>query len=468
MRTFLEDFSTEQHIAICKKMCEMSLKAFIRVMHYYTTGSHFTFKPFHDEIIEQLEKRANYETTKNLLINLPVGYGKSIIVEYFISWCFTRNKNLCFMYTSYGDKLIVKLSSEVMDIMQSEAYMTMWNYKFRKDKRSRANWSIDGSISRAGLTAGAIGGTITGLDAGSPSVDGFCGSLIIDDPQKSGDEIYETKRDLVIEYYTRKLTTRLRRSDVPIIVIMQRLHEEDLSGYIRNEGKYGKDLTEEQKDNWQQNWDDITVKALVNEKSTWEEKVSTNALLEERDRTPWVFYPQRQQEPSTVINTQFKGIQFTKDINLIRNGLCLVDKSFGGSDSTAFGIGKITNIDGKQKIILLGKKWDKHVDQCIQEMYMLRDKYLAGSIWTEDNDDKGYIAKNNEGFRTYHEDMNKDKKIMTYLYTNWKDVIFLEDTDYEFIKQIQSYNEFAAHDDCPDCAASLIRLLLKRPSVEFI
>ena len=108
MAEFLEDFPTDEERGILKIACENSLKAFIKVMHYYTIGAHFTFKPFHDEIIEQLERRAKYETTKNLLINLPVGFGKSLIVEYFVSWCYARNKNICFMYTSYSDKLIVK------------------------------------------------------------------------------------------------------------------------------------------------------------------------------------------------------------------------------------------------------------------------------------------------------------------------------------------------------------------------
>lgn len=465
--SFIEDFPTVEERAILKLICENSLKAYIKIMHYYTTGSHFTFKHFHNEVIEQLEKRAKYETTKNLLLNLPVGFGKSMIIEYFESWCFSRNKNLCFLYTSYSDKLVVKLSSEIMELMKSEPYQLMWGYNFKKDKKSKANWSIQGSVGRAGLTAGSIGGTITGLDAGNPAVEKFCGAMIIDDPMKAGDEIYDTKRDIVVEYFSRKLTTRLRRSDVPTILIMQRLHEEDLSGYIMNEGKYAKDLTDEEKESWKKEWDVVSVKALVDEKSIWEEKVSTQTLINERERSPWVFYPQRQQEPSTNINTNFKGLRFAEDTSLIYNGIGLVDKSFGGSDSTAFAIAKIVNINGNRKIIMFGKKWDKHVDECLTEIQYWREQLKCGSIYTENNDDKGYTAKNNK-FIQYHEDMNKHNKIMTYLYTNWKDIEFIKETDQEFIKQIQNYNENSTHDDCPDAAASILRQLTKRPSVELL
>ena len=309
--------------------------------------------------------------------------------------------------------------------MQSEVYSTLWGYKFKKDKKSKANWSIEGSVGRAGLTAGAIGGTITGLDAGNPAVEKFCGALIIDDPQKAGDEIYETKRDLVVDSYDKKLTTRLRRSDVPTIIIMQRLHEEDLSGYIRNEGKYGKDLKDEEKQKWLEEWDDITIKALEDEKSIWEEKVSTAKLLDERDRKPWVFYPQRQQETNVSINTKFKGLTISENTTLIYNSIAVLDKSFGGKDGTAFAAARIAEINGQRKIIMFGKLWQKHVDDCIDDIKMFRNQLRIGSIYTEDNDDKGYTAKNNK-FIAYHEKMNKNSKIMTYLYENWKDIIFIK------------------------------------------
>ena len=461
MRTFLEDFPTEEERAVLKLACEKSLKAFIKTMHYYNTRSHFIFKPFHNQVILALEKIANYETTKNLILNLPVGFGKSQIIEYFKSWCFARNKDICFLYTSYSDKLIIKLSSEIMEIMKSEPYQLMWPYTFKKEKKSKANWSIEDSVGRAGLTAGSIGGTITGLDAGNPAVEGFCGALIIDDPMKAGDEIYETKRDLVVEYFSRKLPSRLRRSDVPIILIMQRLHEEDLTGYIKHEGKFGSGLTPEQKKEWESDWDCITVQALVDEKSIWEEKVSTKTLLKERDREPWFFYPQRQQAPNSNFNTHFKGLQFEDDESKIFDGIGHVDKSFGGEDSTALTIvNQVYNEElDKNEIIMFGKKYDKHIDDCIGEINFWCEHFRCGTVYTENNDDKGYTAKNNDNFATYSEHMNKHFKIMTYLYSNWKDVKFLKDTDEDYIRQIQSYEEKAKHDDCPDSAASAIRLL---------
>ena len=104
MRIFSEDFSTPQEQAVLKIACENSLKAFIKVIHYYNNGSKFTFKPFHDEVIKALEDRVLNGNPKNLILNLPVGFGKSQIVEYFISWTFAKNPDICHLYSNNGGR----------------------------------------------------------------------------------------------------------------------------------------------------------------------------------------------------------------------------------------------------------------------------------------------------------------------------------------------------------------------------
>lgn len=440
-------FKTSEELSVLKIACENSLKAFIKIIHKFEVGTDFIFKPFHNDVIAKLEALVNYKTTKNLLINMPVGFGKTGIVEYFISWCFAKNKNFTFLYTSYSDDLITKHSSEIMEIMKSETYSTLWAYDFKKDKKSKSNWSIQGSTGRSGLTAGAMGGTITGLDAGNPAVKGFCGAMIIDDPIKATDIIFENKRNDCIYKYNAALKTRLRRSDVPTILIMQRLQEDDLSGWI----------LENEKDKW----DVLTIPALVDEKSIWEEKISTKELLDIRDKTPYVFYPQYQQAPNSNINTKFKGLNFAEDNeeHLIFNGIGHTDKGFDGEDGTAFTICRKVN----GFYYIFGKLWrEKHIDDCLNEITLYRQKFKCGTIFTEKNDDKGYMARNYNNVSTYSESQNKHFKIMTYLYPAWKYIKFIKGTDEEYIRQIQSYNEHAKHDDAPDSAASIIRILEKR------
>ena len=147
------------------------------------------------------------------------------------------------------------------------------------------------------------------------------------------------------------------------------------------------------------------------------------------------------------------------DPALAEQGIAHVDAAYGGSDGTAFTICR----KAEGKYYILGKLWHKHVDSCITEITALRAAFNAGKIYCEDNGDKGYLAKDfrNRGERVvrYHEDMNKYIKITSYLKSVWPDVIFVEGTDPEYINEICDYNENAEHDDAPDSAASLVRVL---------
>jgi hypothetical protein len=91
---------------------------------------------------------------------------------------------------------------------------------------------------------------------------------------------------------------------------------------------------------------------------------------------------------------------------------------------------------------------------------------MCGKMPIEDNGDKGFTARDlkKQGLRayTYHESMNKHIKITTYLLKIWKDVIFVNGTDEEYINQICDYNENAEHDDAPDSCSSLARILCNK------
>jgi len=136
-----------------------------------------------------------------------------------------------------------------------------------------------------------------------------------------------------------------------------------------------------------------------------------------------------------------------------------IDAAYGGEDYTALTIARKTG----GKYYVFGKLWHKSVDACIPDIIQNRQQFNAGLEFCEENGDKGYLAKelrrNGERVSTYWEDMNKYIKIVTYLKGEWKNIIFVEGTDQEYIDQILDYNEFAEHDDAPDSLACMIRKL---------
>ena len=162
-------------------------------------------------------------------------------------------------------------------------------------------------------------------------------------------------------------------------------------------------------------------------------------------------------------NVLFGTPNFTSDISLVFDGIAHIDAAYGGEDSTAFTVCRKAP-DGK--MYMFGKKYEKHVDDCLDSILALHKALRAGTIYCERNADKGYLAKElrerSVPVKTYHESMNKYIKIASYLKKEWGNVVFVEDTDPEYIQEILDYSENAAHDDCPDSAASTVRQLENR------
>lgn len=140
---------------------------------------------------------------------------------------------------------------------------------------------------------------------------------------------------------------------------------------------------------------------------------------------------------------------------LIFDGVAHVDAAYGGGDYSAFTIMKEAD-DGN--LYVYGDLREGHINNSIKDFEDKRTVYRAGTMYNELNADKGYLAERmKRPVRTYHESMNKHIKISTYLLENWHRVVFIKDTNIDYINQILDYTENASHDDAPDSLASLIR-----------
>ena len=155
----------------------------------------------------------------------------------------------------------------------------------------------------------------------------------------------------------------------------------------------------------------------------------------------------------------FTNPTFFNDSSLLFDGIAHIDASYGGGDGTAYTICKKRG----DKFYMFGKRWNKHVDDCIPEILQYQKMYRAGTISCERNADKGYLEKELRKLDCvvdgYSETTNKFIKISTYLRKHWNEIVWLEDTDPEYMSEILDYTENAVHDDAPDSASCLIRKL---------
>lgn len=143
----------------------------------------------------------------------------------------------------------------------------------------------------------------------------------------------------------------------------------------------------------------------------------------------------------------------------LRDGVAHVDAAYQGEDFTALTCGRIAG----GRAYLYGRIWRRPVTEVMDEIIAECDRLLCGPIYMETNSDKGYAARElrDKGaqVRTYHEHMNKSAKISTILLKWWPKVTLIEGCSPAWLDQILDYTEHAAHDDAPDSAASLLRVL---------
>lgn len=155
----------------------------------------------------------------------------------------------------------------------------------------------------------------------------------------------------------------------------------------------------------------------------------------------------------------FDNPQTGADPSMVEQGISHVDAAYWGEDTTAFTIIK----KHEDKFYVFGKMWEKHVDNCMDQIELWHNQFHCGKMYNENNADKGYLAKQfrQDGLKvvSYSENENKYIKITSYLKFEWKNVVFVEGTDEKYIQQITDFNENAEHDDCADSLASLIRIV---------
>lgn len=230
--------------------------------------------------------------TKRLIINIPPRYSKTeLAVINFMAWCFGKAPDSEFIHVSYSATLAANNAFQTRNLVQEEAYLKVFpNLTLRDDSKAKDDWrTSDGGVCYSQGT----GGTITGFGAGKLR-DTFGGAIIIDDPHKASEARSDTIRKSVIEWFQNTLESRTNSPDTPIILIMQRLHEEDLAGWLLDGGNG-------------EVWEHLELSAIQPDGSAlWPEKHTIQELNRMELAAPYVFSGQYRQRPSPPAGGFFK------------------------------------------------------------------------------------------------------------------------------------------------------------------
>lgn len=230
--------------------------------------------------------------TKRLIINIPPRYSKTeLAVINFMAWCFGKAPDSEFIHVSYSATLAANNAFQTRNLVQEEAYKRVFpDFALRDDSKAKDDWrTAKGGVCYSQGT----GGTITGFGAGKFR-DSFGGAIIIDDPHKASEARSDTIRKGVIEWFQNTLESRTNSPDTPIIVIMQRLHEEDLAGWLLDGGNG-------------EEWEHLCLSAIQDDGTAlWPAKHTIETLNRMELAAPYVFAGQYRQQPSPPAGGFFK------------------------------------------------------------------------------------------------------------------------------------------------------------------
>lgn len=196
-------------------------------------GMDFIEGPHHRVIGETLDRVLDGLITR-LIITIPPGYTKTeAAVVNFIAKGFHRNPKARFIHATFSDDLARENSDKILQLVALDGYQAIRPVSVRVDSKAKDRWK---TTEGGGMLAKAAGGPITGFRAGYMDRSVFTGALVIDDPLKPDDAFSPTKRKTVNQRATNTFRSRLAHDDVPIIVIMQRLHADDFVGHLLTGG----------------------------------------------------------------------------------------------------------------------------------------------------------------------------------------------------------------------------------------
>lgn len=318
--------STYTEIEIIRSKCLNDFSFFVRYFFKKQHGKKFTVNEHHKEMFDVAEKINRNEITK-LLFNIAPRYSKTeVMVKMFIAWSIAKNPSARFIHLSYSDSLALDNSAEIKDIINSFEYQELFPYvKIKLDAKAKNKWyTTDGG----GVLARSSAGQVTGFGAGQTNfedneINEFGGAIIIDDPLKPDDAHSEVLRERVNNKFNTTIRNRVNSEDTPIIVIMQRLHPNDLCGFLQ--------------DNEPELWQTVEMPVIKEDGSAlWEAKHNIKQLEQMRLDLGITFETQYMQNPMPIEGylmpkQQLRLLPNDREAELIKR-YCFIDPSEKNGD----------------------------------------------------------------------------------------------------------------------------------------
>lgn len=214
-----------------RNLCEDKLYRFLEDGFRYIDPAKFK-GGWHLEAISEHLEAVTRGQIRRLVINIPPRCSKSSIVSVaWPAWVWAQKPEtgplagpgIQFLTSSYAQTLSMRDSVKMRRLIESPWYQKQWGDRFilTGDQNTKTRFENNHGGYRLSTS---VGGTTTG-EGGNV--------VIIDDPMSAGDVASETEIGNVTTWWDEVMSSRLNDPEKDaFVVIMQRLHQEDLTGHI--------------------------------------------------------------------------------------------------------------------------------------------------------------------------------------------------------------------------------------------
>ncbi len=238
---------------LLRELARRDFKSFLlqKWQHYnkapFSDSWHFDYlSKILEHTLPPKQNEPKRELITRAMINMPPSYGKTeTIARSFIAWALGQNRKRKIMYISYSDELCRKISNQVRDLLKSSFWANVFESKpiFLQDNSAEFVLKEGG-----GLFVTTLKSAITGFHADS---------IFIDDPIKVSGMSSRLEREAVKQNFKESVLSRLQNTQSNITILMQRLGDEDLCGFLLDERHFSPEII--------QQWQVFSLKALESE-----------------------------------------------------------------------------------------------------------------------------------------------------------------------------------------------------------
>ena len=320
---------------------------------------------------------------KRLITTVPPRHLKSIIFSValpaFLLGLDPTKRIIC---VSYSSELANKHAIDFRAVMNSEWYRRVFPRTVVGREKDTQFETM--TTARGYRYATSCGGTLTGRGADL---------IVLDDPQKPDEALSEAHRNSAGQWFDTTLLSRLdSKSEGSIVMVMQRLHEDDLAGRLLEKG----------------GWEHLKISAIADQDERFAvapgrpHKRKAGAVIDDRRETmedlqrlrksmgELFFSAQYQQEPLPLAGNLIKAAWF-KEYSVVPGSyshsdiqVISIDTAMKGTPSADFTVATVWQACGENFYLL--DLWRERVEypDLVRAVLRLRAEYLTATFLIED------------------------------------------------------------------------------------